>query len=96
MTQSGDVDIGDFCGFRLDARAETGDISADASCAPQDLSLRSVSGSVRVAVPRGRYAVEAESGTGRNVVRGLESVADAPFTIRALSSSGDVLVEDRA
>jgi hypothetical protein len=94
-TRSGDVDVAGFCGFSLQARAETGDIGASAACAPQQLTLRSTQGSVRASVPTGRYQVEAESAAGGHEVRGLDAVSDAPFSIQALSSSGDVLVEGR-
>jgi DUF4097 and DUF4098 domain-containing protein YvlB len=94
-TRSGDVDITGFCGFSLQARAESGDIAAGAACPPQQLTLRSTSGSVQVFVPPGRYQVEAESAAGSHSVRGLDAVADAPFAIQALSSSGDVTVEGR-
>ena len=65
-TRSGDIDIAGFCGFSLQARAESGDIAASAACAPQQLTLRSTQGSVRVSVPPGRYQVEAESASGRH------------------------------
>jgi hypothetical protein len=94
-TRSGDVDVAGFCGFSLQAHAETGDIGAGAACAPQQLTLRSTKGSVRVSVPPGRYQVEAESASGTHSVRGLDAVSDAPFAIQALSSSGDVSVEAR-
>jgi DUF4097 and DUF4098 domain-containing protein YvlB len=94
-TRSGDIDIGAFCGFSLEARAESGDIAASTACAPQELTLRSTSGSVRASVPAGRYRVEAESASGSHLVRGVAAVSDAPFSIQALSSSGDVLVEGR-
>jgi len=94
-TRSGDVDVSGFCGFSLEGRTESGDIAADAACAPQQLTLRSNEGSVRVAVPPGRYQVEAESASGSESVRGLDAVADAPFAIQALSSSGSVSVEGR-
>jgi hypothetical protein len=94
-TRSGDIDIGAFCGFSLEARAESGDITASAACAPQELSLRSTSGSVHASVPAGRYQVEAESASGNHIVRGLTAVSEAPFAIQALSSSGNVLVEGR-
>jgi hypothetical protein len=94
-TGGGDVDIAGFCGFSLEAHAETGDIAASAACAPQQLTLRSTDGSVRVSVPPGRYQVEAESASGRESTRGLDPVADAPFAIQALSSTGDVTVEGR-
>jgi hypothetical protein len=94
-TRSGDIEIAGFCGFSLQARAESGDIAASAACAPQQLTLRSTQGSVRVSVPPGRYQVEAESASGRHSVRGLDAAPDAPFAIQALSSSGDVTVEGR-
>jgi hypothetical protein len=94
-TRGGDIDIAGFCGFSLQARAETGDIGASAACAPQQLTLRSTEGSVHVSVPTGRYQVEAESASGEDDVHGLDAVSDAPFSIQALSSSGDVSVEGR-
>jgi Toastrack DUF4097 len=94
-TRSGDIDIGAFCGFSLEARAESGDIAASAACAPQELSLRSTSGSVRASVPAGRYRVEAESTSGTHRVSGVAAVSESPFSIQALSSSGDVVVEGR-
>jgi hypothetical protein len=94
-TRSGDVDVAGFCGFSLEARAESGDIAAAAACAPQQLAVRSNQGSVRVAVPPGRYQVEAESASGTESVSGLDAVTDAPFAIQALSSSGNVSVVGR-
>jgi putative adhesin len=94
-TRSGDVGISRFCGFSLQARAESGDIDAAVACAPQQLVLRSNAGHVHVAVPPGRYQVEAESTNGAERVSGVAAVSDAPFSIQALSSSGDVDVEGR-
>jgi Putative adhesin len=94
-TRSGDIDVGDFCGFSFDGRADSGNVSADWSCPPQRLSLRARSGSVHAIVPAGQYRVDAESASGRNVVRGLTATTEAPFRIQALSSSGDVTVEGR-
>jgi Putative adhesin len=94
-TQSGDIDIADYCGFSLDARAESGDIETISTCPPQRLSLRAGSGAVHAVVPSGPYRVDAESSSGRNVVRGITATTEAPFSIQALSSSGDVVVEGR-
>jgi hypothetical protein len=94
-TRGGDIDVSGFCGFSLQARAETGDIDTSAACAPQQLLLRSTEGSVTAAVPPGRYQVEAESTNGAERVSGVAAVDDAPFSIQALSSSGDVVVEGR-
>jgi hypothetical protein len=95
-TGSGDVTIADFCGFALQARAQSGTIAANVPCALQQLSLRSTSGSVRVTVPPGRYRLDAETAAGQRTVRGVTDAADAPFSLQALSSSGDVKVEGRS
>jgi Putative adhesin len=94
-TDRGDIDVSGFCGFSLVARAESGDVDAGAACAPQQLSLRSTTGSVHAEVPPGSYQVEAESASGSRTVRGIASAQGAPFSIQALSSAGDVLVEAR-
>ena len=93
-TGDGDVDVSGWCGFSLQARAEGGgDVEADATCSPQRMSLRSTTGSVQARVPAGRYRIDASTAGGTPVVRGIASVADAPYAIQALSSSGDVRVE---
>jgi Toastrack DUF4097 len=92
-TRGGDIDVQGFCGFSLQARAESGDIATSTACAPQELMLRSTAGSVSASVPPGRYQVEAESTNGSERVSGVSAVSDAPFSIQALSSSGDVVVE---
>ena len=94
-TGAGDVDVRSFCGFSLQARAETGSVRAGTTCAPQRLTLRSTAGAVHAIVPPGRYQVDAESAAGAEAVRGIAATTDAPFAIQALSSSGDVLVEGR-
>jgi hypothetical protein len=92
-THTGDIHVEAFCGQSLQARAERGSIDAATACAPPQLSLRSTSGSVHAVVPPGRYEVDAESASGRRVVRGILTADQAPFRIQALSSSGDVRVE---
>jgi hypothetical protein len=92
-TRSGDVSVEGYCGFSLQARSDTGAIDADAACAPQQLLLRSTSGDVHAVVPRGRYRVDADSASGRSVVRGVQAVQDGPFSLDVSSSSGDVTVE---
>jgi hypothetical protein len=92
-TLSGDVSATAYCGFALRARAEEGDVSTSASCAPERLELRSRTGDVRAVVPPGRYRIDADSDTGANSVRGLTAADDAPFQILALSGAGDVDLE---
>ena len=93
---SGSMTINDFCGFGLQARAESGAIGANIDCALQQLSLRSRSGSVHAIVPPGRYRLDAETASGKRTVRGVTESTDAPFSLQALSSSGDVTVEGRS
>jgi hypothetical protein len=91
---SGDVTVRDFCGFALRVDAERGgDVSVAVTCPLQQLSLRTTSGSIRARVPSGRYRVDASSSGARPVIRGIAAVADAPFSIQALSGSGRILVE---
>jgi hypothetical protein len=92
-TTTGDIDVGGYCGFRLQARAESGDVRASTSCSPERLVLRSRSGDVHAIVPAGRYRVDADTDGGERRVSGLAPADDAPFSIQALSGSGDVDVE---
>jgi hypothetical protein len=92
-TGSGDIRVAGFCGFSLDARAGSGDVSARTACAPPKLSLRANSGSVTAQVPPGTYDLDAESASGSEDVRGVKATDDSPFAITALSGSGDVTVE---
>jgi hypothetical protein len=92
-TGSGDISVSRFCGFALRARAQSGDVSAAASCALERLELRSRTGDVRALVPPGRYQVDAETDDGSRSVRGVTVAEDAPFQIQVLSSAGDVAVE---
>lgn len=92
-TATGDIAATAFCGFLLQARAESGDVSATAACAPERLELRSRTGEVHAVVPPGRYRIDADSDEGARSVRGLRRADDAPFQILALSGAGDVAVE---
>lgn len=92
-TGTGDISVGGYCGFLLNARAESGDVLASTSCSPERLVLRSRSGDVRAVVPPGRYRIDADTDTGSRHVAGLTAAEDAPFQIQALSSAGDVDVE---
>jgi hypothetical protein len=92
-TSTGDITVGGYCGFLLQARAESGDVRASTSCSPERLVLRSRSGDVRAIVPAGRYRVDADTDGGKRRVVGLTPAEDAPFQIQALSSAGDVDVE---
>jgi hypothetical protein len=92
-TGTGNISVGGYCGFLLEARAGSGNVQASASCSPERLVLRSRSGNVRAIVPAGRYRVDADSDGGSRKVAGLTPAEDAPFQIQALSSAGDVDVE---
>ena len=64
-TGTGDIAVAAYCGFALRARAQSGDVSAGASCAPERLELRSRTGNVRAVVPPGRYQVDADTDDGQ-------------------------------
>ena len=81
---TGDIAVDAYCGFALRARAQSGDVSAGASCAPERLELRSRTGDVRAVVPPGRYQVDADTDEGTRRVRGVDAAEDAPFLIQAL------------
>jgi hypothetical protein len=93
VTDSGDVVVNAFCGFRLSARSRVGDLRASTDCSPERMELRSTDGDVRAFVPPGRYRIDASSDTGRRRVRGLTATDDAPFLIQALSTRGAVEVQ---
>jgi len=93
ISVAGNISVGGYCGFLLQARADSGDVLASASCSPERLVLRSRSGDVRAVVPAGRYRVDADSDGGSSRVAGLTPVEDAPFQIQALSGAGNVDVE---
>jgi hypothetical protein len=93
MSGGGDIDVRDFCGFWLRAESNRGgDVSASTSCPLPQLSLRTTSGNVHARVPAGRYRVDASTPASATI-RGIAATTDAPFSIQALSSSGDVVVE---
>ena len=92
-TSSGSIDIGGYCGNALDARAGSGSITLEATCAPPQTTLRAGSGDVHATLPAGRYDIDAESASGDERVRGIIANDDAPYSVQALSSSGDVTVD---
>jgi hypothetical protein len=92
-TNGGRIRVDAFCGFVLHALTLSGRIDVGTSCSPQRLELRSSEGDISVVVPQGRYEVEAASSSGRTRLRGLSSESGAPWSISAISNSGDVGVE---
>jgi hypothetical protein len=93
VTGAGSITADAFCGFVLQATARGGSIDVSAICSPERLELRTDSGHVAATVPPGRYSIDADSNGGTVAVDGLERAEDAPWTIQALSSSGDVTLE---
>jgi hypothetical protein len=92
-TGSGSISAGGFCGHALTAVSDSGAVTAGADCSVERLELRSRSGDVRAVVPAGRYRVDADTDGGQRQVGGVTSADDAPFSIQALSGTGDVDVE---
>jgi hypothetical protein len=93
VTGGGSIAVDAFCGFVLHATSRGGSIDVATICSPERLELRTDSGDVQAAVPPGRYSIDADTNSGALAIRGLELADDAPWTIQALSSTGDVTVE---
>lgn len=93
VTERGSITADAFCGFVFEATARGGSIDVSAICSPERLELRTDSGDVAATVPPGRYSIDADSNVGTVAVDGLERAVDAPWTIQALSSSGNVSLE---
>jgi putative adhesin len=94
-TTEGNISVSSFCGFVLQATTKTGNIDVTTGCSSDRLELRTDSGNVTASVPTGRYRVDAATTSGSTTVRGLTSSDDAPFSIQALSSTGNVTVAGR-
>jgi len=95
-TKGGSISADAFCGHTLQATARGGSIDVAAICSPEHLELRTDTGNVEAVVPPGRYGIDAETNAGAVAVRGLERDPAAPWTIRALSNSGDVTLAGRS
>ena len=94
-TGSGDIAVSGFCGFQLSALSASGSVQGSADCSPDRVQLRSNTGDVRAVVPTGRYRVDANSDLGSARVRNLVVADDAPYSVQAISGSGNVLVDGR-
>ena len=88
-TNGGSISVGAFCGHKLQATARGGSIDVTAICAPEDLALRTDSGNVTAAPPPGRSASMPTRTWHRRRRAAPENDIDAPWTIQALSNSGD-------
>jgi len=91
-TTFGSISVVTFCGFVLQATTKTGDIDVTTGCSADRLELRSDTGEVTASVPEGRYRVDAATSNGTASVRGVTQTDDAPWSIQALSNTGDVTV----
>jgi hypothetical protein len=92
-TGAGDIDVEAYCGFHLSARSGSGNVHVATACAPQSLSVRTVSGDALALVPPGHYRIIATSGVGRRTVTGVVNDPAAPFTLEVASATGSVGVE---
>jgi hypothetical protein len=91
-TTEGSISASSFCGFVLQATTRTGNIDVSAGCSPERLVLRTDTGNVTASVPEGRYRLDAAASNGAVSIRGITSFDDAPWSIQALSNTGDVTV----
>ena len=91
-TIDGNISVRSFCGFVLQATTKAGSIDVSARCSADRLELRTDTGNVTASVPPGRYRVDAATSNGRATVRGVTQAGDAPWSIQALSNTGNVTV----
>jgi Putative adhesin len=92
-TGDGTISADSYCGYVLQATTRSGSIDVTALCSPDQLELRTDTGDLTATVPPGRYGIEADTNGGMVSVVGLERDDEAPWTIRALSNSGDIVVK---
>lgn len=76
----------------LDARSVTGRVTAELSARPDRVILRSETQDVRLVIPAGDYAIQADSTVGTERVEGVRAVSGSPRSIIASSGAGDVTV----
>ena len=89
-TASGELHLSRFAGT-LDAETVSGDVDIDGQ-APLDLSTKSISGDIRVRVPRVRHLdIGTTSG---DIWLDAEMAGDGPFALRSIS--GDVTIVGRS
>jgi hypothetical protein len=91
-TTDGNISVSSFCGFVLQATTKAGSIDVGTRCSADRLELRTDTGNVTASVPQGRYRVDAATSNGRATVRGVTQSGDAPWSIQALSNTGNVTV----
>jgi putative adhesin len=91
-TTYGSISVSSFCGFVLRATTKAGNIDVATGCSPDRVELRTDTGNVTVSVPEGRYRVDAATTNGSVDVRGVIPSDLAPWSIQALSNTGDVTV----
>jgi DUF4097 and DUF4098 domain-containing protein YvlB len=79
----------------LTLHSSDGDINAALAAAPHVLSASTDTGDVNLTVPSGTYAVDTHSDDGTTHIRGITQHSDAPRTISARTSDGDITVVGR-
>ena len=91
-TNSGAINVEDYCGFVLGAATASGNVTVSSACSPERLTLRSDSGNVSAVVPSGELPDPSRVRRRRYDVRGLTDDDGAPWAIEALSNTGNVSV----
>jgi hypothetical protein len=94
-TDTGDVHAKALRASELSVTTNVGDIALDLARPAALAEARSNVGDVRVAVPPGTYAVQADTDVGERAVRGLVQDDRTSHAITARSDVGDVTVRAR-
>lgn len=94
-SSAGDVDARGLSADRVEADSSAGDVLVALATPAEQLLADSSAGDVDVVVPNAIYRVEATSSAGDVEASEIRTDPDAPRTIAARSSAGDVRVEAR-
>lgn len=95
-TDSGSVDVVAADARSIDAETDSGDVTVDAAGSLRRIVAHTDSGDVEVRVPRGDYAIEADTDSGKVDIDDAISRNDrAPRSIDAETDSGDVEIRAR-
>lgn len=89
-TDSGNVDVVAANTRAVDAQTDSGNVTVNADGNPRRVVTHTDSGNVEVAVPKGDYAVEAETDSGDVNIDGITRNDHASRSIQARTDSGNV------
>jgi DUF4097 and DUF4098 domain-containing protein YvlB len=94
-TKAGDVDLVGLRSSVVRAATTAGNVLADLRKAPERVAVRSTAGDVHIRLPRGTYAVDADTTAGEDSVSGVVDDPEAQRIVTARTTAGNARVEGR-